>query len=301
MFKQNKYTKWYYSIIQHRSQHRLDGYTEKHHIIPKSLGGSNAASNIVALSAREHFVCHMLLVRMLEGPMKHKMAFALNRLTHSGKVTVTPRTYAIAKEMMSQASVSLWTTERKEALAERQRARWKDDEYRQKMARVIKDLWSDPEKRKQRGADLTKIWSDPDRRQKQSEVQKALGPNPLKSLPGGKNGMYGRVRTDEEKQKIREGRAKRTNEQDLISYSRVKSEEEIAKILASRPSQVGANNPKAKIIILTTPTGEEVVCHGTFRVTCEQLGISWEGMRRLLWENRTAGSGALVGYSARYA
>ena len=37
-------------------------YTEKHHIRPKSLGGSNKKSNLVRLTARQHYIAHKLLV-----------------------------------------------------------------------------------------------------------------------------------------------------------------------------------------------------------------------------------------------
>ena len=39
------------------------GYVEKHHIHPKSLGGSNQPDNIVYLTAREHYIAHALLVK----------------------------------------------------------------------------------------------------------------------------------------------------------------------------------------------------------------------------------------------
>jgi predicted DNA-binding protein YlxM (UPF0122 family) len=41
-------------------------YGEKHHIVPKSLGGSDSSDNIVKLTAREHFICHALLAEMYE-------------------------------------------------------------------------------------------------------------------------------------------------------------------------------------------------------------------------------------------
>ena len=69
MYLQNKYTRWYYNIIQ-RAQSRIlpaDVYTEKHHIIPSSLGGSNSISNIASLTSREHFICHLLLTKMTTG------------------------------------------------------------------------------------------------------------------------------------------------------------------------------------------------------------------------------------------
>jgi cellobiose-specific phosphotransferase system component IIA len=66
IFIDNKYTRWYYNIVTNAKSRISIGYTEKHHIIPKSCGGNNSKNNLVALTAREHFVCHLLLIRMVE-------------------------------------------------------------------------------------------------------------------------------------------------------------------------------------------------------------------------------------------
>lgn len=78
MFKENKYTK-YYNLLTSRAKDRvLTEYTERHHIIPQSLGGSNNKDNLVELTAREHFICHWLLIKMTEGDHRSKMLYALN-------------------------------------------------------------------------------------------------------------------------------------------------------------------------------------------------------------------------------
>jgi hypothetical protein len=56
---------WYFSIIEKSKDRMISGYTERHHIIPKCLNGTNDHTNIVRLSAREHFVCHWLLTKMV--------------------------------------------------------------------------------------------------------------------------------------------------------------------------------------------------------------------------------------------
>ena len=62
MFLQNKYYKYYCNIISNRQKFILsDGYFELHHITPKAAGGTNDSSNLVKLTAREHFLCHLLL------------------------------------------------------------------------------------------------------------------------------------------------------------------------------------------------------------------------------------------------
>ena len=54
-FLQNKYTKWYFNIISNVQNRDISGYTEKHHIIPKSLGGSNKQTNLnMPLHTCEH-------------------------------------------------------------------------------------------------------------------------------------------------------------------------------------------------------------------------------------------------------
>ena len=61
IFINNKYKKWYNSIIDRAKNRVLSCYVERHHIIPKSCGGSNDKNNLVPLTAREHYIVHMLL------------------------------------------------------------------------------------------------------------------------------------------------------------------------------------------------------------------------------------------------
>lgn len=58
------YEKIYYDIINNRLKNPYDGYTENHHIIPRSLSGADDDSNLVKLNAREHFICHLLLTKI---------------------------------------------------------------------------------------------------------------------------------------------------------------------------------------------------------------------------------------------
>lgn len=75
----NKYRKWYNNIICNAKNRTIDGYTERHHIVPRSLGGPNDTSNLVKLTAREHFICHLLLIKFTTGYDKKLMNFALGK------------------------------------------------------------------------------------------------------------------------------------------------------------------------------------------------------------------------------
>lgn len=109
MYLSNKYTRWYYNIIygaKSRAINPID-YHEKHHIIPKALGGVDSSSNLIKLTAREHLICHRLLIKMTEGKARSKMAFAAWRMVFMGKNhsrhKVTARTYEALKKEMSIA------------------------------------------------------------------------------------------------------------------------------------------------------------------------------------------------------
>jgi hypothetical protein len=69
------YQKIYDQIIKRAKTRQLEGYSEKHHIIPKCLGGNNNKENLVELTAREHFICHRLLCEIY--PNELKLLYAL--------------------------------------------------------------------------------------------------------------------------------------------------------------------------------------------------------------------------------
>ena len=102
----NKYSKWYSSIISQAKERESQfvGYGEKHHILPKSFnrGGEKDKLNIVKLTAREHFICHVLLVKMFSGHYMHKMARALLGMKRdpSGKRYFNARLYEIKRGKM---------------------------------------------------------------------------------------------------------------------------------------------------------------------------------------------------------
>ena len=54
-----------YDNITRRGQNRiLEGYSEKHHIIPRCMGGTDEVTNLVSLTPEEHYLCHLLLVKI---------------------------------------------------------------------------------------------------------------------------------------------------------------------------------------------------------------------------------------------
>ena len=70
----------HYDLLCERAKGRkLSGYREQHHIIPRCLGGTDDSSNIVELTAEEHYVAHQLLVKIY--PDNSGLVFAAIRMT----------------------------------------------------------------------------------------------------------------------------------------------------------------------------------------------------------------------------
>lgn len=96
MFLENKYSRWYFALIE-KAKKRNTNFDERHHIIPKSLDGSNDDTNLVGLTYREHYIAHMFLIRMTVGTNRSKMAYALFRF---GKFK--SKNYALYKKTLSK-------------------------------------------------------------------------------------------------------------------------------------------------------------------------------------------------------
>lgn len=116
----NKYYIWYEKICQRGANRKLEQgvYYEQHHIIPKSVCPSLSAtsSNIVNLTAREHFICHWLLTKML--PNNKKLMYAFNMMTvdkTGNRYKPSSVVYAALKQSFSKinktASLYTWCTD----------------------------------------------------------------------------------------------------------------------------------------------------------------------------------------------
>ena len=88
-FQDTRYKTLYENIISNAAikNHGKTGYFEIHHIIPKSFGGSDNWSNLVKLTAREHFLCHYLLTKMVDSDTKdhHLMCHAFGMMGSEGE------------------------------------------------------------------------------------------------------------------------------------------------------------------------------------------------------------------------
>lgn len=145
----NKYQTWYQNITDRARSRTLEGYVERHHVIPRSLGGTDDANNLVCLTAREHFVCHWLLTKIYTGEARYKMINAMYIMRAEGpyqkryESKITSRVYNTLREEYSKYISNLnkgrvqpleENVKQKAAQTGRKRAPF-SDEWRAKMSK----------------------------------------------------------------------------------------------------------------------------------------------------------------------
>jgi len=81
----NKYKTWHDNIIANGKKRILIGYKEKHHILPRCMGGKDNKENLATLTAREHFIIHILLCKFTTGQAKMKMLYAHKAMSYYKK------------------------------------------------------------------------------------------------------------------------------------------------------------------------------------------------------------------------
>jgi hypothetical protein len=197
----NKYEKWYKSITDSAKYRITEDYTEKHHILPKSLGGSDSVTNLVYLTAREHFICHWLLTKIYsEGEEHWKMinAFRMMRAENPKQkryaTKITARVYYNLKE-----EYSILQSERYKGTG--------NGFYGKKHSEEVKNRISEANKGDKNGSkrpETKKKITESKIGKKRDSFDDTWRLNLSKAASGENNGMYGKTHSDETKQKQRE-------------------------------------------------------------------------------------------------
>lgn len=77
-------------------------YHERHHIIPKCMGGSNNEDNLIDLYAREHFIAHKLLAE--ENPDNGSLVYAYGCMAWA--INGTQERYSVSGEEYEHAKIA---------------------------------------------------------------------------------------------------------------------------------------------------------------------------------------------------
>lgn len=165
------------AIISRARTRVLSGYKERHHVIPRCLGGTDDSDNIVELTAREHFIVHKLLCEI--HPTENKLVYAYwmmsNKISsdkHERDYIVTSRDYDNARKLFSETSSKSQkgkrlSSEHKEKLSKAAKTRKTrepikhSEETKQKLSKLWKGTTRSIEDRKKISAGQTGIKKRP--------------------------------------------------------------------------------------------------------------------------------------------
>lgn len=135
------YNKIYNSIITRArlrgncsmsKRNRLAGH-EKHHVLPVCTGGKNSSDNLVFVTSREHFICHILLVKFSKPEHLKSLQYALGMMQSRGKI-VSSHSYKFAREQYRLAHIQTrtgtkHTAETKRKISEAHRGKKRSPEH----------------------------------------------------------------------------------------------------------------------------------------------------------------------------
>ena len=160
-----------------------DEYHERHHIVPKCMGGGNETENLIDLYAREHFIAHKLLA--LENPENDKLTYAWNRMCNSknGNYQITAEEYEKARIAFSKFA------------SESKKGKPRSKETCDKLSKYMKTQWENPEWRKNMLEKLIPTYENHERNDKLSKKAKERFKNP-ENHP-----MYGSHMSEKSKRK----------------------------------------------------------------------------------------------------
>lgn len=115
MVKENiNYKKQYTRLIAIAKNHsyKLNKYHEIHHILPKSIGGTNEESNLIKLNYEDHFIAHkylMFIFKEIDKSKFEKMSLAFHTMCSNNKgLNVTELDYKLAKTNLIETRIELY-------------------------------------------------------------------------------------------------------------------------------------------------------------------------------------------------
>jgi len=180
----------YFELINNSKQTKSHSYTEKHHILPKSIFNDEIAKdlllidqlikdfddkrNIVKLSAKDHFFAHLLLVKIFKGVssncyerMVYAANFMMSRTNNADEYKRLRKAYSkvLTKTLKGKTSRALgckWSEEakRKKSLNHPMRGKTYEEYYGKSKSDKLKKMRSETHKGKKVSIETRKKLSE---------------------------------------------------------------------------------------------------------------------------------------------
>lgn len=100
------YKRVYAEFIKDRREKEahLEGYSERHHIVPRCMGGGDEAENLIRLTAEDHFFAHLVLAKIHGGKMWAPVAFMVGGQRKDYKPIISRGWYGWASRAMARSA-----------------------------------------------------------------------------------------------------------------------------------------------------------------------------------------------------
>jgi len=211
------YKRIYFQLIKNGQRNR-EGNFEKHHIIPKSIWSDEAVqrelnngiisveskTNWVDLTLREHYICHLILVKMckiISSNSYQRMLYALNMMNSRGnskKYEFFKNEFIKAlsnkmKGLPSRAKGCKWSDKAKRERSELYKGKTYEERYGESKAKELKEI---------RSKRFSKNWENLDCRKRMSEGGRYKRTKEI--IDKQNKNKIGRKLTEAQKQKVKE-------------------------------------------------------------------------------------------------
>jgi hypothetical protein len=144
----------HYNLLIYKARNRtVSGYVERHHIIPRCMNGSDDPTNIVSLTPEEHFLAHLLLVRI--HPQNQSLIYAALMMSKNGGRN--NKAYGWLRRRLSILGLS---EQHKKRIGDANRGRKQTPEHIRKRIDSIARTVSRKQPRKTKGKESRKLIKD---------------------------------------------------------------------------------------------------------------------------------------------
>ena len=253
------YEKFIQNILNTRGRHGCgDEYYEKHHVLPRCMGGTDKEDNLIDLFAKEHFVAHKLLA--LENPKNAKLQYAwwcmCSCKEYNGK-----RIYDISAEDFEEARVRCSSFLKNRVISE---------DTRRKQKELALKGENHPWYGKHH-TEKTKM------KMKANHADVSGEKNPMYGVhrSGENSTFYGKHHTEETKIKISKSRKGKCAGKNNSNYGKPRSEEVKKKISESlKGKYIGDKHPRATILIQLDMDNQLIKVWEYMKLASKELNIN---------------------------
>ena len=328
---EDKYSRWYDALITNaRKRKTIDGYIERHHVVPNCFLKNN---DLVVLTAREHYIAHLLLWKMKMGKKHHnQMTMALNVMVNGSGHKKQDRTYLVNSRLYEshRKEYSVFLSEamtgsgnhfygkrhseesKQKIIAANERTKTirseklsgdrngmygktHSNDTKSKMSAASKAYWT-VEARERKSTQTKDNWADPEFKNRalearhNSEVWKNRDYVTINKKAAATRKARGYRTSDSVKKKISETRRSRLAAGLIVPWNKGKK----------NISQSADRHPNAKTVEITNPLGEVFIVKGAIHSFCKDQKIGYDSLRALARGQQGGNKLFLAGWKASY-